>query len=140
MTGVLLLNAVLTVRAHQANSHKDHGWEQFTDAVIAWLNKRTAGTVFILWGSYAQKKGACIDKASVQDCLSNFFTVRSSYTSTVLGIVILTVRLSVCLSVTRVLCDETIEHTADILIPHERVIILVFRYQRRLVGDCCYLC
>ena len=44
-------------------------------------------------------------------------------------------RNSVCLSVTRVLCDEIIEHTADILIPHERVIILVFWYQRRLVGD-----
>jgi len=64
VAGVLLLNAVLTVRAHQANSHKDHGWEQFTDSVIAWLNKHTAGTVFMLWGSYAQKKGACIDKAS----------------------------------------------------------------------------
>jgi len=64
MAGVLMLNAVLTVRAHQANSHKDHGWEQFTDAVIAWLNKHTVGTVFVLWGSYAQKKGACIDKAS----------------------------------------------------------------------------
>jgi len=60
--GVLLLNAVLTVRAHQANSHKDCGWEQFTDAAIAWLNKHTTGTVFLLWGSYAQKKGACIDK------------------------------------------------------------------------------
>jgi len=65
MAGVLLLNAVLTVRAHQANSHKDHGWEQFTDAVIAWLNKHTTGTVFLLWGSYAQKKGSCIDKASL---------------------------------------------------------------------------
>jgi len=58
------------------------------------------------------------------------FTAQSSYASEVLGIVILSVRrsvrLSVCLSVTRVLCDETIEHTADILIPHERVIILVF--------------
>ena len=63
-TGVLLLNAVLTVRAHQANSHKDHGWEKFTDAVIAWLNRHTAGTVFMLWGSYAQKKGACIDKVT----------------------------------------------------------------------------
>jgi len=62
--GVLMLNAVLTVRAHSANSHKDRGWEQFTDAVIAWLNKHTAGTIFLLWGSYAQKKGARIDKAS----------------------------------------------------------------------------
>jgi len=65
VVGVLLLNAVLTVRAHQANSHKDHGWEKFTDAVVAWLNKHTAGTVFMLWGSYAQKKGARIDKASI---------------------------------------------------------------------------
>jgi len=65
VTGVLMLNAVLTVRAHEANSHKDCGWEQFTDAVIAWLNKHTAGTVFMLWGSYAQKKGSCIDKASI---------------------------------------------------------------------------
>ena len=59
------------------------------------------------------------------------FTTRSSYASAVLGIVI----LSVCLSVTRVLCDETIEQTADILISHERVIILVIRFRRRLVGD-----
>jgi len=64
VAGVLLLNAVLTVRAHQANSHKDQGWEKFTDAVIAWLNNHTAGTVFMLWGSYAQKKGSRIDKAS----------------------------------------------------------------------------
>jgi len=63
------------------------------------------------------------------------FTARSSYASAVLGIVILSVHLSVRPSVTRVLCDETIEHTGDILIPHERVIILVFGYQRRLVGD-----
>ncbi|XP_043094961.1 uracil DNA glycosylase a isoform X2 [Puntigrus tetrazona] len=60
--GVLLLNAVLTVRAHQANSHKDKGWETFTDAVIHWLSTNTQGLVFILWGSYAQKKGAAIDK------------------------------------------------------------------------------
>ena len=62
--------------------------------------------------------------------LSVIFTARSSYDSVVLGIVILFfclyVRLSVCLSVTRVICDETKEHTADILIPHERVITLVF--------------
>ncbi|XP_016339696.1 uracil-DNA glycosylase-like isoform X2 [Sinocyclocheilus anshuiensis] len=60
--GVLLLNAVLTVRAHQANSHKDKGWETFTDAVIHWLSTNMQGLVFILWGSYAQKKGAAIDK------------------------------------------------------------------------------
>ncbi|XP_077600670.1 uracil-DNA glycosylase-like [Stigmatopora nigra] len=60
--GVLLLNAVLTVRAHQANSHKDKGWETFTDAVIQWLSNNTEGLVFILWGAYAQKKGATINK------------------------------------------------------------------------------
>ena len=49
--------------------------------------------------------------------------------------VYLSVRPSVCLSVTRVLCDEMKEHTADILIPHERVVILVFSYQQRLLGD-----
>lgn len=60
--GVLLLNAVLTVRAHQANSHKEQGWEQFTDAVVAWLNQNLNGLVFLLWGSYAQKKGSVIDR------------------------------------------------------------------------------
>ncbi|XP_054904927.1 uracil DNA glycosylase a isoform X2 [Poeciliopsis prolifica] len=60
--GVLLLNAVLTVRAHQANSHKDRGWETFTDAVIQRLSSNQEGVVFMLWGSYAQKKGAAIDR------------------------------------------------------------------------------
>ncbi|KAJ8286072.1 hypothetical protein GJAV_G00034240 [Gymnothorax javanicus] len=60
--GVLLLNAVLTVRAHQANSHKDKGWEAFTDAVVQWLNGNLNGVVFMLWGSYAQKKGISIDR------------------------------------------------------------------------------
>ncbi|XP_053444562.1 uracil-DNA glycosylase isoform X2 [Nycticebus coucang] len=60
--GVLLLNAVLTVRAHQANSHKERGWEQFTDAVVTWLNQNLNGLVFLLWGSYAQKKGSAIDR------------------------------------------------------------------------------
>ncbi|CAN9513234.1 unnamed protein product [Ophioblennius macclurei] len=60
--GVLLLNAVLTVRAHQANSHKDKGWETFTDAVVQWLSKNQEGLVFMLWGSYAQKKGAAINR------------------------------------------------------------------------------
>jgi len=54
--GVMLLNAVLTVRAHQANSHKDRGWETFTDAVIRALNDRDKPVVFLLWGAYAQKK------------------------------------------------------------------------------------
>ncbi|KAK7110420.1 hypothetical protein V1264_014300 [Littorina saxatilis] len=60
--GVLLLNACLTVRAHQANSHAGKGWEKFTDATISWLNKNSTGIIFMLWGAYAQKKGACIDK------------------------------------------------------------------------------
>lgn len=58
--GVLLLNAVLTVRAHQANSHKDQGWEQFTDAIIRKVNERPH-VVFLLWGAYAQKKIPLID-------------------------------------------------------------------------------
>jgi len=57
------------------------------------------------------------------------FTVRRSYASAISGIVILSVHLSVCLSVTRVLCDKTKEHTADILISHERVITLVVMAQ-----------
>lgn len=60
--GVLLLNACLTVRASQANSHKDKGWEEFTDAVIRWINQNRKNVVFLLWGSYAQKKGSFIDK------------------------------------------------------------------------------
>ncbi|KAM9393014.1 uracil-DNA glycosylase isoform 1-T1 [Pholidichthys leucotaenia] len=60
--GVLLLNAVLTVRAHQANSHKDKGWETFTDTVVHWLSNNLEGLVFMLWGSYAQKKGAAINR------------------------------------------------------------------------------
>ncbi|MGB0733258.1 MAG: uracil-DNA glycosylase, partial [Pontibacterium sp.] len=59
--GVLLLNAVLTVEDSKANAHKDKGWEQFTDAVIAAVNERCEGVVFLLWGSYAQKKGRVID-------------------------------------------------------------------------------
>ncbi|NVB84089.1 MAG: uracil-DNA glycosylase [Kofleriaceae bacterium] len=55
--GVLLLNAVLTVRAHEANSHKDKGWERFTDLVIDALDQRGEPVVFALWGNYAQKKG-----------------------------------------------------------------------------------
>lgn len=56
--GVLLLNAVLTVRAHQAASHAGRGWEQFTDAVVRAIAERKEGVVYMLWGSYAQKKGA----------------------------------------------------------------------------------
>ncbi len=61
--GVLLLNATLTVRAHQAGSHQRQGWEEFTDAVIRRLNENKEHLVFILWGSYAQKKGAFIDRS-----------------------------------------------------------------------------
>lgn len=65
ISGVLLLNAVLTVRAHQANSHKDKGWETFTDAVVQWLSNNQEGLVFMLWGSYAQKKGAAINRVGL---------------------------------------------------------------------------
>ena len=61
--GVLLLNATLTVRAHQAGSHQNKGWEQFTDAVIHRLAQDREHLVFILWGSYAQRKGAVIDRS-----------------------------------------------------------------------------
>ena len=103
-------------------------------------------SVVIIWDSHHdcnqtsifKKIFRCIYKILVlkfQLLNSSLFTVWSSYASAVLGIVILSVRPSVCLSVTRVLCDETIEHTADILISYEMVIILVFWYQQRLVGD-----
>ena len=59
--GVLLLNATLTVREHQAGSHQRQGWEQFTDAVIATLSRERTGLVFLLWGSYAQGKRMLID-------------------------------------------------------------------------------
>ncbi len=59
--GVLLLNAILTVEHAQAGSHQNCGWETFTDAAIAALNRHREGLVFVLWGSYAQKKGALID-------------------------------------------------------------------------------
>ena len=59
--GVLLLNATLTVRAHQAGSHQHRGWEEFTDAAISALNARRSGIVFLLWGSYAIAKRKLID-------------------------------------------------------------------------------
>jgi uracil-DNA glycosylase len=59
--GVLLLNAVLTVEAHKAASHQGKGWERFTDAVIREVNNLERSVVFILWGSYAQKKAAFVD-------------------------------------------------------------------------------
>jgi uracil-DNA glycosylase len=59
--GVLLLNAVLTVRAHQANSHKDKGWEKFTDAVLRAVNAKQERVIFVLWGAYARQKSGLID-------------------------------------------------------------------------------
>ena len=59
--GVLLLNATLTVRAHEAGSHQKKGWEQFTDAVIRTTSQKHTGVVFLLWGNYAQAKTALID-------------------------------------------------------------------------------
>src|SRR5713226_1003229 len=59
--GVLLLNAVLTVRAHQPNSHKNKGWETFTDAVISAVGHKPDPVVFVLWGGYARKKAGLID-------------------------------------------------------------------------------
>lgn len=59
--GVLLLNATLTVRAHQAGSHQNKGWEEFTDSAIAHLATERQNLVFILWGAYAQRKGGDID-------------------------------------------------------------------------------
>ena len=60
--GVLLLNATLTVQAHKAGSHQGKGWEELTDAAIAALNKEREHLVFMLWGSYAQRKGQFIDR------------------------------------------------------------------------------
>lgn len=60
--GVLLLNSVLTVRAHQAASHSGHGWEKFTDAVIEKVNQHKIGVVYMLWGSYAQRKASFVDQ------------------------------------------------------------------------------
>ena len=59
--GVFLLNATLTVRAHLAGSHQNHGWERFTDAAISKLSEQREGLVFLLWGNYAKQKEAIID-------------------------------------------------------------------------------
>ncbi len=61
--GVLMLNATLTVRASQAGSHQNKGWEKFTDAVVKILSEQKEQLVFILWGNYAQKKGSVIDES-----------------------------------------------------------------------------
>lgn len=60
--GVLLLNSVLTVECHKPASHQNRGWEKFTDQIIRRLNDEREGIAFLLWGSYAQKKGAFIDR------------------------------------------------------------------------------
>lgn len=60
--GVFLLNTVLTVKANEANSHKDYGWQNFTDFVIKTISEQHNGVVFLLWGSQAQKKALLIDK------------------------------------------------------------------------------
>ena len=60
---MLLLNSVLTVEAGNANSHQGKGWEQFTDKIIELINQEKENVVFILWGAYAQKKGAFIDES-----------------------------------------------------------------------------
>ena len=65
--GVLLLNAVLTVRAHEAASHAGRGWEQFTDAVVRELNQRQQNIVYMLWGNYAQRKGSIVD--TTRNCI-----------------------------------------------------------------------
>jgi uracil-DNA glycosylase len=62
--GVLLLNATLTVRAHQAGSHQRKGWEEFTDSAIRVINNEKKNIVFFLWGAYAQKKGETIDRSA----------------------------------------------------------------------------
>ena len=61
--GALLLNAVLTVRAHEPASHAGRGWEQFTDAVVRAIAAHRDRVVYMLWGSYAQRKGAIVDPA-----------------------------------------------------------------------------
>jgi len=72
--GVLLLNATLTVRASQAGSHQNKGWEEFTDAVIQKVSDEKTGVVFLLWGAYAQKKGSRID-------VSKHFIIKSAHPS-----------------------------------------------------------
>ncbi len=61
--GVLLLNATLSVRAHSPNSHKDLGWEKFTDFIIHEVSERKENVVFVLWGAFAQKKEELIDSS-----------------------------------------------------------------------------
>ncbi|PHR26194.1 MAG: uracil-DNA glycosylase [Fluviicola sp.] len=77
--GVLLLNSVLTVREGEANSHKNHGWERFTDAVIEKLAEKREGIVYILWGNKAQEKGKVVDAAKNKILTSPHPSPLSSY-------------------------------------------------------------
>lgn len=72
--GVLLLNATLTVKAHEPNSHKDLGWERFTNFIIAEISERKENVVFVLWGAFAQKKEELIDS-------SHHFIIKSAHPS-----------------------------------------------------------
>lgn len=72
--GVLLLNATLTVRAHEANSHKDLGWEKFTDFIIKEISDKKENVVFVFWGAFAQKKAGLIDA-------SKHFIIQSAHPS-----------------------------------------------------------
>ena len=79
--GVLLLNAVLTVRAHQANSHKNKGWETFTDAVIQAVAQKSAPVVFVLWGAYAQKKIPLIEQTEKESGQARHTLIASAHPS-----------------------------------------------------------
>ena len=72
--GVLLLNATLTVKAHEPNSHKNLGWEAFTDFIIKEISAKKESVVFVLWGAYAQKKASLIDE-------TKHFILRSAHPS-----------------------------------------------------------
>ena len=74
-SGVLLLNACLTVRAHAANSHQGKGWEQVTDSTIKWISDNCDGVIFLLWGSYAQKKAAIVDKVRLSNYCRHLFNL-----------------------------------------------------------------
>ena len=78
-SGVLLLNACLTVQAHNANSHKDKGWEEFTTSVIKAVAAKNEKVVFLLWGSYAQKKAAFLDKVCVSFIKKFLFHMQSGH-------------------------------------------------------------
>ena len=80
--GVLLLNATLTVRAHEANSHKDLGWGQFTDFIIKEISDKKENVVFVLWGAFAQKKAGLIDASShfiIQSAHPSPFSVHKGF-------------------------------------------------------------